>query len=536
MNKLTLICISLALVCLAVSCKKDPDPGAKEPLLVNKTFISLQGHTGHIDSLAIQYPGNWTISKDPTASWLNVGSMSGSGNITIYVSTAQSNTSNTTRTATVTITPDGDDTRRVTITVIQNTLERIVWKRILGGSLYEIMNVILPTPEGGYITAGYTESVDGDITGNHGGSDVWVVKMDAFGGIIWKKAYGGTENEQAHAMIPANDGGYIIVGSARSKNGDVTNHRLYEDVWILKIDGNGNLLWQKTYGGQGTDVAHSIISTPDNGYLVGGQTDSRDGDVTGLHFDPNFLGATDDVWLLKIDISGNLIWQKCYGGNWNEAAHSITRTPDGGFLATGYSDATTNSGDVQATQGSHDFWAFKTDANGNLLWQKTYGGSKSDIARKVLSLADGYIMTGSTESKDGQVTNNHGTTDAWVVKIDLTGNLVWQKAFGGTWNEHARHIARDGNDFLLSADAASNDGDLVGNTDSDATWFIKIDANGNKIWSRTFGGTDDDNGANWIVVNPDNSYTCTATSTSKNGDVLPGNHGLYDAWVFTFRY
>jgi hypothetical protein len=540
MNKLTLVCFSVAFACLGISCKKDENEPAKEALIVDKTSITLAGHTDAISSFTIQYSGSWTIAKNPsTASWLNVTPTSGNGNATVHVITTENNMAGPARSAALAITPDGDESRRVNITVIQSIFTApatsVTWSKLFGGTLYEVFNVIQPTPEGGYIVAGYGESVDGDLISNHGNSDVFVVKMDAAGNALWKKTYGGTEAEQAHAMIPANDGGYIIVGSARSKNGDVTNHRLYDDVWVLKIDGNGNLLWQKTYGGSGSEVAYSIISTPDNGYLVGASTDSRDGDVTNLHFDPNFPGAVDDFWLLKLDISGNLVWQKTYGGNWDEVCYSVTRTPDGGFMATGFSNATTTSGDVQTTRGDKDIWVIKTDAVGNLLWQKTYGGSKSDYARKVLSLADGYILSGGTESNDGQVTGNHGSMDAWIVKIDLTGNLVWQKAFGGKWYENAWHLARDGNNFVFTADAESNDGDLVGNTDSDGSWIVKIDPNGTIIWQEVFGGSHDDDPARWIIVNPDNSYTAAANTRSSNGDVPPGNHGFFDGWVFTIK-
>jgi Putative binding domain, N-terminal len=200
-------------MCLAVSCKKDPEP-AKEPLTTNKTSITLQGRSGHIDSFTIQYPGNWTITKTPTtAGWLNVSSTSGAGNITIYVSTAQINTLGTPRSAVVTVMPDGDYSRKVDVTVIQShlstTTSSVVWSKLFGGSYYDIFKVIQPTPEGGYIAAGYVESVNGDVTGNHGGSDVWVVKMDATGGVIWKT-------------------------TSTSSNGDVPpgNHGLY-DAWVF---------------------------------------------------------------------------------------------------------------------------------------------------------------------------------------------------------------------------------------------------------------------------------------------------------------
>ena len=537
MKKLT-IWLYPALLLLATACKKDNDRDPPEQLIVNKTSISLHGYTGTIDSFTIQYSGTWTVTAFPTTSfWMEVSKTSGKGNATIYVKTLYTNTG-VPQTATLHVVPDNAQDRRVEIAVTQNTFAPFTWGKVFGGSSYELFTSIVPTPEGGYIAAGNTQSVDGDATGNHGSVDIFVVKMDATGNAIWKKTYGGKAVDEAYSIIPAHNGGYIIAGTTLSNDGDVTGHKASYDVWIIKIDGNGSIVWQKTYGGSMWEKAHAIVPTADNGYLVGAYSDSRDGDVTGQHIDTvDYTNWSSDVWLLKLDISGNLQWQKTYGGKWDEECYTLTKTADGGYLAAGSTRATTADGDVQQiSRGEYDICAFKVDANGNLQWQKSYGGSKSEFALTVISTPGGFMFCGGTESNDGQVTGNHGSSDAWIVKTDLSGNMVWQKTFGGKWHEAGWYMLQDGNDFIFSGDAESNDGTLTGNTDSDGSWIVKIDGNGNIIWHRVFGGVNDDNAGTCIVINPDKSYTVVANTTSNNGNMPAGHHGFYDAWVYSFKY
>jgi hypothetical protein len=532
MKMLTPAGLCFTFILFALSCKKD-EPPPKDPLAVNSTHITLQGHLGYVDSFTIQYAGNWTITKNPaTASWLSLSATSGSGNATIYLSTTENNTLNSPRSAALAVIPDGNESKKVNITVIQSRFGSLAWSKLYGGSSYDALNKIIPTPEGGYIAVGYALSPDGDAAGNHGDWDAWVVKLDNTGSLIWKKCYGGSGPDRAYNITPANDGGYIIVGVAQSNDGDVTGHKYYGDYWIWKIDGNGTLVWNKTYGGSGSEEAYAVVSTADNGYLVAGRTTSHDWDVTGFHGTP----GNNDVWLVKLDVAGNLQWEKAYGGDTQDYGLSLTKSPDGGYVVAGYSNASTTNGDVQPTRGDYDVWEFKTDASGNLQWQKTYGGTKEDQARHVLTLPDGYLIGGYTASNDGQVTGNHGDRDAWILKIDFSGNLQWQKAYGGMYDEMVHHIIRDGNAFVFAASTGSRDGDIINAISSNDAWIVKIDASGNKLMRKNFGGSEYEGAATCIMMNADNSYTVTAYTASNNVDVPANNHGLYDGWVFKFRW
>jgi hypothetical protein len=220
----------------------------------------------------------------------------------------------------------------------------IQWQNAMGGTGRDFGYSVIQTSDGGYITIGESRSNNGDVSGHHIGSggnddcDVWVVKTDAGGSIQWQKSYGGTTHDFSGAIIQTSDGGYAIAASASSTNGDVSGNHGSFDAWILKINATGIIQWQKCYGGTKIETAESIAQTADGGFIIGGSTSSTDGDVIGNH------GTAADIWVIKIDGAGALQWQKCLGGTntegragfsyiglYNNKNISISATSDGGF-------------------------------------------------------------------------------------------------------------------------------------------------------------------------------------------------------------
>src|SRR5690606_36383484 len=167
-----------------------------------------------------------------------------------------------------------------------------------------------------YILTGSSESNDGDVSGNHGNFDCWIVRLDNIGNIQWQKSLGGSQEDSSGQIQQTFDGGYIMVGYSRSNNGDVSGNHGHYDYWVVKLDMSGNIQWQKSLGGSGVDMAHSIQQTIDGGYIVAGLSQSNDGDVTGNHG-----GA--DYWIVKLDDNGNIDWQKSFGGTGSDNAYSI---------------------------------------------------------------------------------------------------------------------------------------------------------------------------------------------------------------------
>jgi hypothetical protein len=408
------------------------------------------------------------------------------------------------------------------------------FSKVYGGSDGDAGHSIVANAEGGYVLAASSSSNNGDVSGNHGMSDFWIIKVDRAGNLLWQKSLGGSRSESVSSLVPSTDGGYVIAGSSRSNDGDVTGVHgppdgfTFLDAWVIKVDKNGNLVWQKALGGTSIEIALSIVASPDGGYVVAGYTQSNDGDVSGNH------GITADAWIVKLDENGNIIWQKTVGGSDHDFANSIIATKGGGYIVSGQTSS--NNGDVSGNHGSVDAWLFKLGENGNLLWQKTYGGSNNDYGRSVATGSDdGYVLLGYTNSNDGDVSGNHGRDDAWVVKVDGNGNKRWQKTIGGSNDEYVSSIVTIPHvGYAFAGISRSNDGDVSGNHGNGDAWVVAIDAGGNILGQRSMGGSGDD-AANSIIITHGKNYVIGGYTSSNNGDVS-GNHGAVDAWIIRGKF
>ena len=226
----------------------------------------------------------------------------------------------------------------------------IQWQKTIGGAESDYAYSLQPTPDDGYITAGYTYSYNGDVSGNHGDADVWVVKLSSSGAIQWQKSLGGSREDIARSVQPTADGGYIVAAASKSNNGDVSGNHGDSDAWVVKLSSNGALQWQKSLGGSGEEIARSVQPTADGGYIVAGSANSNNGDVNG-----NRGGL--DSWIVKLNNNGIVQWQKSLGGTANDFANSIQATNDGGYIVAG--QAISNNGDVSGHHGATDAWVIK---------------------------------------------------------------------------------------------------------------------------------------------------------------------------------
>lgn len=394
------------------------------------------------------------------------------------------------------------------------------WQKTLGGTSFDQANAICVTSDGGYIIAGETFSNDGEVSFNHGSYDMWVVKLSASGTIEWQKSFGGSSDDIADSIIQANDGNYIVAGYTFSNNGDVNGNHGSSDCWIIKLNATGDIIWQKTYGGTSIDNTRKIIQTNDNGFIAVGHSSSSDGNITGNHGNNDFL-------VLKLDDNGNLQWQKSLGGTSLDMARSVQQLTDG-YLVAGWTSS--NDGDVTGLHGTDsDYWVVKLDLNGNLLWQKTLGGTSLEYAYSIAKTNDGgSIVAGMSSSNDGDVTDNHDT-DYWVVKLDASGNIQWQKCYGGGDIDSARDVIEANGGYIITGRSSANTGDVTENHGGWDFWTIKIDVSGNLVWQKSFGGTANEEPIS-IRATPDGGYAVSGYTFSNNGDVT-GNHGMSDCWV-----
>lgn len=402
--------------------------------------------------------------------------------------------------------------------IIYAQVPSIQWQKCLGGTGGEGARAIQQTVDSGYIVIGESGGIP----------DYWVVKLDNIGGIQWQKSLGGTGIDDGIFVQQTKDNGYIVAGNSTSNNGDVTgNHNGSNDYWIAKLDNIGGLQWQKSLGGNGSEFVSSIQQTADSGYIVAGMSDSQNGDVTGNH------GVSADYWVVKLDNSGIIQWQKSLGGTATDYAFSIKQTTDGGYIVAGSSNS--NDGDVTGNHnGGNDYWVIKLDNIGAIQWQKSLGGASDDKAYDIQQTADGgYIVAGKSASKDGDITGHHGDStvyDYWLVKLTNMGVIQWQNSFGGTGDDEGQSIDQtvDGG-YIVAGHSMSNDGDVIGNHNSWDEWVVKLDNLGAIQWQKSLGGTSGEFG--WSIQQTiGGGYIIAGQTNSNDGDVI-GYNGGGDFWV-----
>ena len=348
------------------------------------------------------------------------------------------------------------------------------WAHVYGLTYADSASSIQQTSDGGYIIAGTGhQSNDATLI------DYWIIKINSAGWITWQKSYGGSGDDIANSIQRTSDGGYIVAGYTYSFGAGV------DDIWILKLNASGDAIWQKTYGGTNADDAYSIQQTSDGGYIVAGSTAS-------------FGAGSFDIWILKLNSTGNVIWQKTYGGTAGEGAFSVRQTSDGGYIIAGDT--------VSFGKGASDIWILQLDSTGNIIWNNTYGGSGEDSVRSIQQTSDGgYIVAGSSTSFGA------GNYDIWVLKLNSTGAIAWQKTYGGFSLDRAYSVRQttDG-DYIIAGYESS-----FGGSDNDI-WFLKLNPSGNVIWQKTFGG-------------PGNEAGYSTQQTADSGYILAGQTGSFGA-------
>lgn len=419
--------------------------------------------------------------------------------------------------------------------LIINAQPSIQWQKSFGGSQSDGAFSICQTNDGGYVVTGYTESNDSDIAVFHGNQDYWILKLNNTGSIEWQKSLGGTDKDFSFSIQQTSDGGYIVAGQSISDDIDISGNHGQEDYWIVKLNSSGNIQWQKSLGGSNNDYAYSIIQTMSGGYIVAGTTKSTDGDISFHH---GTIAIQYDYWVVNLDSAGTILWEKTLGGGSNDLAECVIQTTDSGFVIAGRSSS--NDGEVTNHHGTtqySDLWIVKLNNSGNLQWQKSLGGSLNDGAYSIQQTLDGgFIAGGTSTSSDGDVTLHYGSfvgNDIWIVKTDSVGNLTWEKTLGGTGTDWLHYIQQtnDG-EYILAGYTGSDDGDLMGlrgrGIDYDF-WIVKLSNIGNMQWQKVMGGTKDDI-ARCVKQTNDNGFIVSGSSSSSNGD-LTKNNGKSDFWI-----
>jgi len=376
----------------------------------------------------------------------------------------------------------------------------LTWENAIGGTGYDELRCLQATPDGGMIlacTSPSSELTSADITEpSNGAGDYWIVKIEPDGTIAWDRRIGGSDFESAQEIQATSDGGYIIGGFSRSgASGDKTTANYgpagASDIWIAKLDATGLLQWERSYGGVDDEELYHIEQTADGGYILGGSSKSGS---TGTKDAPNY--GEQDFYVIKIDANGNQLWDQSFGGSLRDVVQGLAVGIDGSIYLGGYSESTNDGNKTDATfsPGKSDYWVVKTDALGNKIWDKAFGGDSWDQIRNVSILKDGNLLVGGF-SKSGisgnKTTETFGLEDMWVLKLSQSGNVIWQQNYGGNLKEECTQVSETSCGELLlggfsrSPISGNKTGNLEGNHDY---WIVKIDEFGNKIWDESYGG------------------------------------------------
>jgi hypothetical protein len=403
----------------------------------------------------------------------------------------------------------------------------IQWQKSYGGSFYDKALSVVATNDGGYVVCGHSESSNYDVTSNQGNFDFWILKINNTGQIEWKSSWGGSGPDYLQQVIQSPDGGFLCVGNTNSSNGDIVGSKGQIDYWAVKINSSGILQWKKNYGGSSNDWGYSACIASDGGYIIAGYSESNDQNVSENH-------GNIDFWVLKIDDNGNILWQKTYGGFGFDYLGAIIQTQDDGYAITGYSNS--SNADFPQNKGGTDIWLLKINIAGNIQWANNFGGSLDDIGKALAEDNDGnFIITGETYSYDFDAISNHSSTsrDIIVIKTNNLGQKIWSKCYGGDSNEYGRTIIQtyDGEYAIVGESYSSSSGQPTGNHGSADFWLIKINpADGDLRWEKTMGGAGHDE-ANCLIATFDNGYLVVGNAAQPISDDVTNNYGDDDFWV-----
>jgi Secretion system C-terminal sorting domain len=400
----------------------------------------------------------------------------------------------------------------------------IQWQKNYGGNNGDHATCTRQTSDGGYVVAGYTLSTNGDVLNHISNEDYWILKLNASGNIVWRKVYGGNNSDRCYAVQQTADGGYILAGTSNSTDGNISNPRGGFDMWIVKLNASGNLVWKKNLGGSDDDAAYSVDELNGGGYIVAGESKSQTNDI-----DNNKGGY--DFWILKLSATGAIIWEKNYGGSSDESAKSVQECSDGSFIVAG--ETNSNDYDVSNNKGGTDFWVMRLRPNGTIRWKNTYGGTSNDNGYSVTQISNGnIIVAGETESNNGNVPDNNGGDDFWVLNLrGSNGSVIWSKTYGGETDDNARFV-RETTDgaVVVVGKSESSTGDVTDHKGGHDFWVVKIrKGTGNVEWTKSLGGFDNDFGYG-VDVTADGSQVVVGESESDDGD-LTGNQGNADYWI-----
>jgi uncharacterized repeat protein (TIGR01451 family) len=352
-------------------------------------------------------------------------------------------------------------------------------------------------------------------------------------GIRWQQTMGGFGYDQVRFTVKTNDNGILMIGEMQTSGSTPSLSGL--DLWVEKFNSEGVSQWRKLIGGNQQESVDAYQYNADGSIVILGTTSSTDGVLTNFH-------GQIDIWICKLDNSGNILWEKCFGGSATDFPSNIIKATGGGYIFSGYTES--NNGDLTLNHGKSDAWVVKISEAGNILWQKSLGGSErdgSDVSGLIETPDESILFSTDTYSNDGDVSGFHesgGNTDIWLVKLSSTGSIIWNNCFGGNSADYIESVKLlpSGEIYLLGGTDSPELPSFhdPGTADISDIYFCRVSSTGTLLFQKCFGGTSVDLSFELLSVNSDGSCVIAGETESNNGDVV-GHHGAssnFDIWVF----
>ncbi|URC11677.1 T9SS type A sorting domain-containing protein [Flavobacterium sp. B183] len=446
----------------------------------------------------------------------------------------------------------------------------ILWEKSYGGQHADYLFDAQPTADYGFILAGSslsnkTGNKDDD---NHGDLDYWIWKMSEKGELVWQKSIGGSGFDLLQSIKNTKDGGFILAGTSDSGRGFQKNEKCkgLTDFWVIKLDASGSEQWQRTIGGKGKDELLCAFQTRDGGYMLGGSSSSdySGNALAAINGMPKPTTKADqfnklekcrgnmDYWIVKLDKQGDVEWQKTYGGAYTDVLRSMEQTTDNGYILAGYSNSPVSGDKTENNKGVGDYWVLKITDAGEIQWQNTYGAEGDDQPYVIHQTADGgYIVGGNSNSKNALTTMGGivgNGTDYWILKLDKDGGVVWSKTYDfGKTDILTSLVENNDQSYLIGGYAQSESRrpregivakalNAVSKEKEGINDYIamKIDDKGEEIWNKTVGSAGEDI-LRKLIETRDGGYLMAGTSNSAASRDKNGSMGGNDFWVVKLK-
>jgi len=373
-----------------------------------------------------------------------------------------------------------------------------LWERTTGGKYADFLTDGISTMDYGFLLAGSTLSDAGNIK-NRGSYDYLLTKYTEDGDKEWSKLFGGLQTDLLRCILPDQDGGFLLGGISNSPEGGIKSLPGIGqfDIWLIKLDLDGNILWQRVLGGLASEDLSDIVSGVDGGYLIGGSSLSavvlggnKKESPSGIIPKQSLSYGHEDYWLIKLDASGQIQWQKSYGGSRKDVLKKIIPLREGGYILAGESGSPAGGIKNTSLKGGNDWWIIRIDMQGNILWQRTFGDEAEDILSSAIPTKDGNFLLGGYYTYI-DTTSAKNTSDIVLRKIDIDGNLLWKEVYTGSTDDYLTGLLENPDGSLIlgaySAGLKKGKKSLKGKGTEDFL-LIKTGENGQELWRQSIGG------------------------------------------------